>query len=639
MGILIDKIRIRNFRSLKDVELDLKNNVILMGQNNCGKSNIIRAIELAFSYSYASKADFYVAPNDEYNINKKIIIDVRIIPVSENESFESEVKIEFSDNWTREFGLNINEDNQKQFFAFRTTISYDENSEKYVNNKEVIKIWDDIDEIKSNEKLNRESISAFEVFSIPDQRDISADLRDKNSIWSRYNKQLKIPEENRIKIQKQLSTVNASLIKESPKLKSISEELELINHNSGSKAKITAITQDLESLYKGMDIYCYDKKSCPISVENLGLGIRSWAIFSTIKAEISSRKKSFEEEQQGLYYPIVLIEEPESHIHPQAQRELYSVINEICGQKIITTHSPYIISQVNLSDIIIVKKEGSFSQVKNIETNGLEKEEIRKIKRSVINTRCELLFANAVILAEGETEEQALPMLFAKHFKKEPYELGVTFVNVGGCGSYAPYLQILEQFNIKWVIFSDGEKSTIKAINKALKKTIPGKTVENSDNIIVIDNGDDFEKYFIRKGYRKEIEKKINEYEDDNNYVENFYKKHHNSPKTREDKILSLLKSNKKKYHSIFDNIEIEICKIEKNDKYFKDIEASEVKSLGKASETKAEKLLHCLSKNKTEFAPIIAKAIINCEQGKRMPSKINALFKIIKKHLKNGGK
>lgn len=45
-----------------------------------------------------------------------------------------------------------------------------------------------------------------------------------------------------------------------------------------------------------------------------------------------------------------------------------------------------------------------------INTSELEPSDIRKIKREVINTRGDLLFANAIILCEGETEEQSLPV-------------------------------------------------------------------------------------------------------------------------------------------------------------------------------------------------------------------------------------
>jgi putative ATP-dependent endonuclease of OLD family len=46
------------------------------------------------------------------------------------------------------------------------------------------------------------------------------------------------------------------------------------------------------------------------------------------------------------------------------------------------------------------------------------REELRKIYREVIHSKGELLFATAIVLSEGESEAQALPLLFETYFKK-----------------------------------------------------------------------------------------------------------------------------------------------------------------------------------------------------------------------------
>ncbi|TGN99818.1 hypothetical protein PN36_33250 [Candidatus Thiomargarita nelsonii] len=55
--------------------------------------------------------------------------------------------------------------------------------------------------------------------------------------------------------------------------------------------------------------------------------------------------------------------------------------------------------------------------------NSLDNESQRKIRRQVLNTRGELLFARALVLFEGETEEQALPIFANAYWGKHPYEL------------------------------------------------------------------------------------------------------------------------------------------------------------------------------------------------------------------------
>ena len=122
------------------------------------------------------------------------------------------------------------------------------------------------------------------------------------------------------------------------------------------------------------------------------------------------------------------------------------------GQKLITTHSPYILSQVPLEKIRYVKKNGSFTEVSPLLVKDLTPEQKRKINRTVMNTRGEILYANAVILAEGETDEQALGIFLREYFHKEPFELGINIVGVGG-NNYLQFMRILDKLNIKWYVF------------------------------------------------------------------------------------------------------------------------------------------------------------------------------------------
>ena len=63
MGIILHKIRIENFRSIESIDLELGMTNLLIGQNNTGKSNFLRAINVALgSMTDVSEADIFVAP-------------------------------------------------------------------------------------------------------------------------------------------------------------------------------------------------------------------------------------------------------------------------------------------------------------------------------------------------------------------------------------------------------------------------------------------------------------------------------------------------------------------------------------------------------------------------------------------------
>lgn len=65
MGIQLSDVRIKNFRSIEYVEVKLTDINILIGQNNCGKSNFLRAINVALNNTYfASEQDIFVSDGE-----------------------------------------------------------------------------------------------------------------------------------------------------------------------------------------------------------------------------------------------------------------------------------------------------------------------------------------------------------------------------------------------------------------------------------------------------------------------------------------------------------------------------------------------------------------------------------------------
>ena len=617
MAILIKDIKITNFRSLKEVSIELDNNcTVLVGKNNCGKSNIIQAIGLAFNYSTILKEDIFISPQEPFDESKKITIDVRILPIDK----EGVVQDSFEDVWARSFGDSRSIDNttDKEYLGFRTVIAYDQDKEIYTNIKYKINNWKDEGDSKIGTIIKRNALENIEIILVDAQRDISLDIKDRKSIWGELTSKMKVSDKVRGNIETQLNTLNKKIVHESDILKAISKELKSSTADKESKVDISPITRDIETLYRGMNIYYTSKDSSPTSVENLGLGVRSWAVFSTVKAEIMAKIKKRSSEDIA-YHPLILVEEPEAHVHPQAQRQLFSDISALVGQKVITTHSPYILSQIELNKIKYVRKIGACSETFPLLIAGLNNDELRKIRRTVMNTRGEILYSNAVILAEGETEEQAITVFLRKHFNKEPFELGINVIGVGG-SNYLPFMRMLNRMSIRWYVFSDGESLPVKRLKDCVKNTYNEKEVDLSEypNIIVLEDGHSFETYIVANGYSKEIIKAINrvEVEDgrDANYFEWYIKNNHG----QKDKYISTGKK-------------CEICNQTLRTGTLKDYTGNEGKK---------KALIDCITTKgaKTKYATAIAEEICGITNRKRMiPNKLKDLFIKIQQDLEDG--
>lgn len=81
MSIQLDTVRICGFRGIANLEITLPKVTVLLGQNNSGKTSVIKALQLALGdYSrYLSDEDFHIADDDKRQ--DFIFVDIRFIPV------------------------------------------------------------------------------------------------------------------------------------------------------------------------------------------------------------------------------------------------------------------------------------------------------------------------------------------------------------------------------------------------------------------------------------------------------------------------------------------------------------------------------------------------------------------------------
>lgn len=186
------------------------------------------------------------------------------------------------------------------------------------------------------------------------------------------------------------------------------------------------------------------------------------------------KDNTIQSSEAGIEYPpihLVLIEEPEAHLHPQAQqvfiKQAYSIltnnndtkISDLKTQLIITTHSSHITHECEFADLRYFKRipasigEIQQSKVENLsDTFGSDDETKEFVSRYIKLTHCDLFFADASILIEGDAERILLPH-FLQRFPclKQSY---ISLLNIGG--SHAHRLKpLLEKLGIPTLIITD----------------------------------------------------------------------------------------------------------------------------------------------------------------------------------------
>ena len=649
MTILVDKVRIANYRGIQEIEVDLAPTTLLVGANNAGKTSFLKALHLALGIDRRgiSKDDFHDDGSSSRFESNDILIDVRIVSFD----FENNKRKQtFDESWVEKvFGPSIKTDsNDYEFVCFRTRGFYDllkgysfesldlQNWESFrtMEGDEVVSTWKDT---PAKNKFSK--IDAIPLFFIDAQRDILSDLRDKSSYLGKLIERLEIDEKEIKSIENQLNDLNSDIVNKSPildHLKTTLEELSKTVNSQGTGVEISPINKKIRDIGRNLNINFRDTNKESLPLDYHGMGTRSWASVLTLTSFISWNENSKNKNVKDPFFPIVALEEPESHLHPNAQRHLFKQLDSIKGQKIISTHSPFVAAQSNLTDLrhfykdenglkigVIelsdsIDKEINFlleemksdnenielkkknypiiAELKKLKEGRISSEESRKIRREVMNTRGELLFAKAIILFEGETEEQALPIFAEKYFgNKYPFELGLNFIGVGGKLKYTPFLSVAKFLNIPWFIFSDADGNTIAEVKKQVKNVFGQLNLDNK--IISLDEEHDFESYIVKSGCIEEVNNAIDAIEETKNYLKTVYIPELNGTNLTKDVI--------------------------------RDYEGSD-------GEIRA--LIDCMRGNKTKYASQIAINITSIvdEEGKcKIPKKIEELFDEINKDLK----
>lgn len=468
MGVLIDTVRIAGFRGIRNVEISLPRVAVLIGTNNSGKTSVIKALQLALGdYSrYLTDEDFHIDSADVRS--EEIVVDIRIVSVD-----KSGARLpDFETDWVREFGDGIKPEADGRFLGIRTVGRSDEIKGGFVVERYTLDEWPEFSSWLSKNPVDRiyRRHEALPFVSVDAQRDIHKELRDKTSFVGKILSGVKYDESDVAGLEEMVAEINQDAVEKSEHLRGLRKHLNGLNRSfeGTGQAELTPFPKKMRDLSKRFSVHFGETDENSFSMEYHGMGTRSWASMLTVKAFADLMAESYGREEIP-FSPVLAVEEPEAHLHPNAQKTLYRQMIDTLGQVVISTHSPHLATMASLEEIRRLNKREKGVEAASLPAS-LSTEDINLLNRKVMMSRGDVLFAKALILFEGETEEQLIPAMFEQYNEgRSTFEKGVTCIGVTG-QQYRPFVIFGCSLGIPVCIISDNDGNTKTKIESQVEK-------------------------------------------------------------------------------------------------------------------------------------------------------------------------
>lgn len=469
----ISSITIKGFRNFENTSITFQPGVnVVIGHNNAGKSNLLKALALILDQATSRKLEV-----DDFNKNIALS-DLKILPPkvvialtisqSADEDFTSDDLVTVA-NWLTKLETPYTAQLTYEFFLPDGELQeYQDKLVPATNPKEcwtiikhdflrkyVAKLYGGDPDLKIT--ADTESLHKFDYQFMTAIRDVERDmftgrnslLREVVDFFIDYDikSSAKTLEEKRAELKKQKVefSVNADALLTILKNRMAMGETHILRYAQDTGASFNNAEPGFDGaiseveLYSALRLILKYTTGIEIPATHNGLGYNNLIYMSLLLAKMQVDTDGNYLGSNAKVFPVLVIEEPEAHLHPSMQYKflkfLRSNIQNKARQIFITSHSTHITSAVLLDEIICLNQADGKVNVgypaKTFPDTVAGKSEKAFVQRFLDATRSDMLFAKNIILVEG-LAEQLLMATFAKYVNQSIEDSHVAVINIGG---------------------------------------------------------------------------------------------------------------------------------------------------------------------------------------------------------------
>lgn len=404
----IARVTIKNHSRVRDLDLELRRHAVIVGANDVGKSSILRMLHLVLGSSTASLYQA-LSPNDLRDPEQPLLVDV--------------IWTDFTDKDRAPFPAEISvaDDQESESLWVQMRV------EAHPEDDEAVTVRRWFPESGHDRVPSREQLEAFgwrylkatrgasimegpmsPVRTLLDAADLGDNERTLKDLLTKFNDELDANES----VDDLLTKVAAHLSRAMPRLVERAE------------FAIRSVADPEKDMLGNVSLFL-NRDEQQVSLQEQSDGVRQLMAMTLFDLAEGAAN-------------VIAIDEPELHLHPTSQRTVADLLSGEGNQKIIVTHSPYILHRFEPAEVVAVNRYGTSRQIGSSTLSRVEKVRAHWWSPRLL----EALTARYVILVEGAAD-RVIVEAAARALEIDLDRLGAVVVELDGADKFRNVFPLL----------------------------------------------------------------------------------------------------------------------------------------------------------------------------------------------------